>query len=81
MMFTIVLCIFSFTWIVRNCKGENTSHYGKHHIQHLSIIHTSSYNHIKHSVMYFLLYLDCVKLYEVVELYDVVDVDECIYVN
>jgi hypothetical protein len=32
-------------------------------------------------VMYFLLYLDCDKLYEVVELYDVVDVGECIYVN
>jgi hypothetical protein len=32
-------------------------------------------------VMYFLLYLDCDKLYEVVELYDVVDVGEYIYVN
>ena len=28
-------------------KGENTSHHDKNHIQHLSIIHTSSYNHIK----------------------------------
>jgi hypothetical protein len=28
-------------------KGENTPYYDKHHIQHLSIIHTSSYNHIK----------------------------------
>jgi len=28
-------------------KGENKSHYDKHHIQHLLIIHTSSYNHIK----------------------------------
>jgi len=27
-------------------KGENTSHHDKHHIQHLSTIHTSSYNHI-----------------------------------
>ena len=26
---------------------------------------------VYHSVMYFLLYLDCEKLYEVVELYDV----------
>jgi len=34
---------------------------------------------VYHSVMYFLLYLDCEKLYEVVELYDVVDVGECIY--
>jgi len=29
-------------------------------------------------MMYFLLYLNYEKLYEVVELYDVVDVDECI---
>jgi len=28
-------------------KGENTSYYDKHLVQHLSIIHTSSYNHIK----------------------------------
>ena len=28
-------------------KGENTSHYDKYHIQNLSIIHVSSYNHIK----------------------------------
>jgi len=28
-------------------KGENTTHYGKHHIQQLAIIHISSYNHIK----------------------------------
>jgi len=28
-------------------KGENPSYYDKHHIQHLSIIHTFSYNHIK----------------------------------
>jgi len=28
-------------------KGENPPYYDKHHIQHLSIIHTSSYNHIK----------------------------------
>jgi len=28
-------------------KGENPPHYDKHHIQHLSIIHTSSYNHVK----------------------------------
>jgi hypothetical protein len=28
-------------------KGENTSLYDKHHIQHISITHTSSYNHTK----------------------------------
>jgi len=28
-------------------KGENTTPYDKHHIQHLTIIHISSYNHIK----------------------------------
>jgi len=28
-------------------KGENTSYCDKYHIQHLSIIHISSYNHIK----------------------------------
>jgi len=28
-------------------KGENTSYYNKYHIQHLLIIHISSYNHIK----------------------------------
>jgi hypothetical protein len=28
-------------------KGENPPYNDKHHIQHLSIIHTSSYNHIK----------------------------------
>jgi hypothetical protein len=28
-------------------KGENRTHYDKHHIQHLATIHTSSYNHIK----------------------------------
>jgi short subunit fatty acids transporter len=27
-------------------KGENTPYYDKPHIQHPSIIHTSSYNHI-----------------------------------
>jgi hypothetical protein len=36
---------------------------------------------VYHSVMHFLLYLDCEKLNEVVELYDVVDVDECVYVT
>jgi len=30
---------------------------------------------VYHSVMYFLLYLDCEKLYEVVELYNIVDDD------
>jgi len=30
---------------------------------------------VYHNVLYFLLYLDCEKLYEIVELYDVVDVD------
>ena len=28
-------------------KGENKPYYDKHHIQHSSIIHTPSYNHIK----------------------------------
>jgi len=28
-------------------KGENTPHYDKHHIQHPSIIDTSSFIHIK----------------------------------
>jgi len=28
-------------------KGENTTHYDKHHIQHLQVIHTSSYSPIK----------------------------------
>jgi len=28
-------------------KGENTLYYDKHHIQHPSIIHTSTFNHIK----------------------------------
>ena len=28
-------------------KGDNTPNYDKHHIQHPSIIHTSSYIHIK----------------------------------
>jgi len=28
-------------------KGENTSYYDKHHIQHPAIIHTSTFNHIK----------------------------------
>jgi len=28
-------------------KGKNTSYYDKHHIQHCSIIPTSSFNHIK----------------------------------
>ena len=28
-------------------KGENTAPYDKHHNQHLTIIHISSYNHIK----------------------------------
>jgi len=28
-------------------KGENTPHYDKHHIQHLSIIHISPQSHIK----------------------------------
>jgi len=28
-------------------KGENTPYYDKNHIQHPSIIHTSTYNHIK----------------------------------
>ncbi len=28
-------------------KGEYTPYYDKHHIQHSSIIHTSSYNYIK----------------------------------
>jgi len=26
---------------------KSTSHHDKHHVQHLLIIHTSSYNHIK----------------------------------
>jgi len=30
---------------------------------------------VYHNVLYFLLYLDCEKLHEVVELYDIVDVD------
>ena len=28
-------------------KGENTTLYDKHHIQHLTIIHISSFNHMK----------------------------------
>jgi hypothetical protein len=28
-------------------KGENTPYYDKHHFQHPSIIHTTSYNYIK----------------------------------
>jgi hypothetical protein len=28
-------------------KGENTTPYDKHHIQHLATIHISSFNHIK----------------------------------
>jgi len=28
-------------------KGENTTPYDKHHIQHLEIIHISSFNHMK----------------------------------
>jgi len=28
-------------------ERENPTRYDKHHIQHLSIIHTSSYNHVK----------------------------------
>jgi len=28
-------------------KGENPPHYDKHHIPHLSIIHISSYKHVK----------------------------------
>ena len=28
-------------------KGENTTLYDKHHIQRLTIIHISSFNHIK----------------------------------
>jgi len=33
-------------------KGENTPYYDKHHIQHPSIIHTSSYNHIELFIKY-----------------------------
>ena len=36
---------------------------------------------VYHSVMYFLLYLDCEKLCEIIDLYDLVDVGECIYAN
>ena len=31
-------------------KGENTPHYDKHHIQHPSIIHTSSFNYIRQKI-------------------------------
>jgi hypothetical protein len=31
-------------------KGENTTPYDKHHIQHLATIHISSFNHIKLSI-------------------------------
>jgi hypothetical protein len=36
---------------------------------------------IYHKVLYFLPYLDCEKSYDVVELYDEVDIGEYIYVN
>jgi len=38
-------------------------------------------NDVYHKVLYFLLYLDCEKVYEVVELYYIVDVDLYIYIT
>jgi len=37
-------------------------------------------NDVYHKVLYFLVYLDCEKVYEVVELYYIVDVDIYIYI-